>query len=102
MNIEIQDLSNVTSTDGSTPYYYGGNSSNNFEGDASWYDADYQKDRETLEDYAYPLENDDPVPCDSCPFANQCRVSGKECVAFRSWIVDGKSTKTSDLGRLLR
>lgn len=102
MNLEIQDLNNLTLTDGTEGFYYEQNFQKTFEGDASWYDSDYQKDKTTLEDYVYPLENDDPVPCDSCPFANLCKVSGKECSAFRSWVIDGKSTKTSDLGRYLR
>jgi len=74
-----------------------------FTGEPIWYDAEFQSDKPNQYGKEInPLKNDDPVPCDSCPFANECSVSGKECVAFRSWIKNGKSTKTSDLGKYLR
>ena len=102
MNANLNDYSTITSTDGSTPYYYSDTSSNTFEGDATWYDSDFQKDKAKIENDTYPLKNDDPFPCDTCPFANKCEISGKECLAYRSFLEDGKSPKASDIGKELR
>jgi len=102
MNANLNDYSTITSTDGSTPYYYSDTSSNTFEGDATWYDSDFQKDKAKIENDTYLLKDDDPLPCNSCPFSNKCEISGKECLAFRSWCEDGKFPKTTDIGRELR
>ena len=77
--------------------------STKFQGDPSWYDSEFQSDKIlNLDPTSYPLKNDAPLPCDSCPFAKNCEVTGEECVAFRKWSRSGKPANRSDLGRLLK
>ena len=74
-----------------------------FEGDASWYDAEFQSDKPNQYGAEInPLINDDPLPCDGCPFVNECKISGKECVAFRGWSENGKSVGQELRGKNLR
>ena len=66
-------------------------------------DAEFQSDKPNQYGAEInPLINDDPLPCDGCPFVNECKISGKECVAFRGWSENGKSVGQELRGKNLR
>jgi hypothetical protein len=70
--------------------------------DFGWMDKDFMSNNYKKDTYVSPLADDTAMPCDTCPLMNECAVSGKECVALRSWYNDGKEYKSEDVGRLLR
>ena len=70
--------------------------------DYSWMDKDFMSNPSEKDTYVSPLADDSEMPCETCPMKSECAVTGKECVAFRGWLNDGKVQDAKDVGRLLR
>jgi hypothetical protein len=64
--------------------------------DYGWMDKDFMSNNYKKDTYVSPLADE------TCPMKSECAVTGKECVAFRGWLNDGKVQDAKDVGRLLR
>lgn len=53
------------------------------------YDSYFQHDRAKVYIPQNTPVNKREVPCDGCPFADQCGEADAECSAFRSWTTKG-------------